>query len=219
MFEYKYPRPAITVDSVVFGIEDHELYVLFIQRKNEPFKGMWAAPGGFINMDETCLEAAKRELEEETGIKNVQLEESHTFSAVNRDPRERIITVTHFGLTNKKDHAVVAADDAQNAKWIKLSNLPTLAADHNDIVSLAYNKLKQKCFLYPIGEGLLSPKFTAEDLIGIYSTILGKPINGENVIKQLEDLEVVFSTENNFFCFNSLKYSQFSEEGFNLKFF
>jgi 8-oxo-dGTP diphosphatase len=145
MYSYKFPRPAITVDSVVFCYDREELKVLLIKRGHEPFKGMWAIPGGFIEMDETCEEAASRELEEETGLKNIKLEQFHVFSAIHRDPRERIITIAHYALIgNLKGASIKGGDDAEEAAWFSISDLPTLAADHHEIISIALQKLNKK---------------------------------------------------------------------------
>jgi 8-oxo-dGTP diphosphatase len=145
MYSYKFPRPAITVDSLVFAYDEGVLKILLIKRGHEPFKGMWATPGGFIEMDETCEEAASRELEEETGLRNIKMEQFHVFSAVDRDPRERIITVAHLALINNiKDQSIKGSDDAEEAAWFKVSALPTLAADHQEIIALGLEKLKEK---------------------------------------------------------------------------
>src|SRR5688572_23340369 len=114
---YKYPRPALTVDCVVFGFDEGELKVLFIQRGLEPFKGEWALPGGFVRRDETLDEAAKRELYEEAGLKNVFMEQLYTFGAIERDPRERVVSVAYFALVKLIDFQAHAATDAADARW------------------------------------------------------------------------------------------------------
>src|SRR5439155_27240403 len=111
-FTYQYPRAALTVDCVVFGFDEGELKVLLIERALEPFKGQWALPGGFVRVDETLDEAARRELEEEAGLKNVFLEQLYTFGAVNRVPRERVVSVAYYALVNLGAHATKAATDA-----------------------------------------------------------------------------------------------------------
>src|ERR671923_966332 len=114
-FSYQYPRAALTVDCVVFGFDEGELKVLLIERGLEPFKGRWALPGGFVRLDETLDEAARRELEEETGLRNIFLEQLYTFGAVDRDPRERVVSVAYYALVNLRDHDVHAASDATAA--------------------------------------------------------------------------------------------------------
>lgn len=129
-FTYKYPRPALTVDAIVFNDNSE---ILLIQRASQPFKDIWAFPGGFVNEDETVETAVYRELEEETGIKEVQLKQFYTYSEPDRDPRHRTVTVAFVGetlITTKPK----ANDDAKNAQWFKLNNLPSLAFDHAQIL-------------------------------------------------------------------------------------
>ena len=134
----------ISVDAVVFAYEDSELYILMIRRKNEPFKNKWALPGGFVEVDETVEEAAKRELKEETGLSLDGLEQIHTFSAIHRDPRKRVISVAHYILIKKVGQTVKAGDDAADAEWFPIHDLPELAFDHDEIVRMAIGKLVQK---------------------------------------------------------------------------
>src|SRR5262245_43311449 len=115
-FTYEYPRPALAVDCVVFGL-DEDLKVLLIQRDLPPFEGRWALPGGFVRMDETVDEAARRELSEETGMGRVYLEQVYTFSDVERDPRERVVSVAYYALVKLLDHRIKAATDARSAAW------------------------------------------------------------------------------------------------------
>src|SRR6516162_5771379 len=127
---YEYPRPALTVDAVVFGLDEEDLKVLLIQRGIEPFQGKWALPGGFVRLDETLEDAARRELEEETGVRQVFLEQLYTFGAVDRDPRERVVSVAYYALVKLSDHRIRGATDAANAKWYPVSKVPKLAFDH-----------------------------------------------------------------------------------------
>src|SRR5438874_3370739 len=124
---YQYPRAALTVDCVVFGFDEGELKVLLIERALEPFKGKWALPGGFVRVDETLDEAARRELEEEAGLKNVFLEQLYTFGALERDPRERVVSVAYYALVNLRDHQVQASTDARDAGWFGVHDVPSLA--------------------------------------------------------------------------------------------
>src|SRR5580700_6769130 len=150
-YTYQYPRAALTVDCVVFGYDEGELKVLLIQRALEPFKGRWALPGGFVRVDETIDDAARRELAEETGLKNVYLEQLYTFGAISRDPRERVVSVAHYALVKLSDHRAKAATDAANAEWFPISKLPKLAFDHADILATAMSRLKGKVRYQPIG--------------------------------------------------------------------
>src|SRR5439155_5728641 len=152
---YKYPRPALTVDCVVFGFGEGELKILLIERGLEPFKGRWALPGGFVRVDETLDEAARRELEEEAGLKNVFLEQLYTFGAVDRDPRERVVSVAYYALVKLSEHEAKAATDAANARWFPISGVPRLAFDHGQILETAVARLKAKVRYQPIGFELL----------------------------------------------------------------
>ncbi len=139
-YTYKYPRPAITVDTVVFKNSGNEPSVLLIERKNPPYQGKWALPGGFVDMDETLEEAVSRELLEETGITGVDLKQMHAFSTVERDPRGRTISVVFWGVVSDNETAR-AGDDAADARWFSINNLPDLAFDHKEIVAMALEKL------------------------------------------------------------------------------
>jgi len=145
MYSYKYPRPALTVDAVVFAEEGDKIMVLLIRRGKEPFKGLWAVPGGFLEVNETCKEGALRELKEETGMTGVELEQFYVFDAIGRDPRERVITVAHMGVTDIGAHNTVkGADDAAEANWFDVEKLPPLAADHELIINTALQFLKEQ---------------------------------------------------------------------------
>lgn len=134
-FTYDYPRPAVCVDCVIFSL--NKSHIVLIQRAQEPFRGYWALPGGFIEMDETLEESAKRELEEETGLKNITLEQFYTCGNPGRDPRGRIISVVFRGVINPNESKIYAGSDAAKAQWFSLEELPTLAFDHAEIIRKA----------------------------------------------------------------------------------
>lgn len=136
MYTYNYPHPAVTADCLVFARTDEGMKLLLIQRKNEPCKGKWAFPGGFMDIDETTMDAARRELKEETGLVVVELHRVGIFDAVDRDPRERIITVAYYTILDKPAE-VSGLDDAAQAKWFSLTELPDLAFDHKEILQEA----------------------------------------------------------------------------------
>jgi 8-oxo-dGTP diphosphatase len=141
-YTYKYARPALTVDCVVFGFDGNEaLNVLLIQRAHEPFEGRWALPGGFAEVGESLENAAARELEEETGLSGVPLEQLHTFGNPDRDPREHVVTVAYLARVNPAAHEVRAASDATKAAWFPLDELPKLAFDHDEIITVAEERL------------------------------------------------------------------------------
>lgn len=138
-YTYDYPRPAVTADCVVFCNDSDGLSVLLIERANEPFKGCWAFPGGFMDMEENAEDCAKRELKEETGMEVQSLEYLGTFSEVNRDPRGRTITIAYYAVVEKSE--VVGADDASQARWFPIDSIPSLAFDHEEILRAALKLL------------------------------------------------------------------------------
>jgi len=134
---YAYPRAALAVDCVVFGLDENDLKVLLIQRSLQPFQHTWALPGGFVRVDETLDEAARRELAEEAGVTDVYLEQLYTFGDLARDPRERVVTVAYYALAKLSDHRIRAATDAMGVGWFALDDLPKLAFDHEEIIAVA----------------------------------------------------------------------------------
>jgi len=182
---YKYPHPAITTDSVVFGFDGKTLHVLLIERGGEPYKGSWAIPGGFIHMDETVEDGAMRELKEETGVDNLYLEQFHVFSAVDRDPRERVITVAFFALVRKSDYHVIGGDDAANAEWFAIDNLPELAFDHREIILMARERLQEKLRTDPLAFKLLDVKFVMSELQNLYEVINDTTYDRRNFTRKM----------------------------------
>jgi 8-oxo-dGTP diphosphatase len=143
-YVYDWPRPMVTVDAVVFAFFKDRAKVLLINRGREPFKGKWALPGGFVGIDEELEDAAARELAEETGLTDVALEQMYTFGRCGRDPRGRQISVVFMGIAEKGTDKIRGGDDAQEAKWFDMENLPSdLAFDHNEIIRMGVKKLKR----------------------------------------------------------------------------
>lgn len=173
-YTYDYPRPSVTVDCVIFGLDDQQvLNVLLIQRQKDPFAGFWALPGGFVDMDEDLEAAALRELAEETGVQDLFIEQLYTFGAPNRDPRGRVISVAYYALVNPEKHPVRAASDARRAEWYPVDQLPPLAFDHHQIFQVALDRLRAKVRYQPIGFELLPEQFTLTQLQQLYENILG----------------------------------------------
>jgi 8-oxo-dGTP diphosphatase len=224
-YTYKYPRPAVTVDCVVFGYDEGELKVLLIERGLEPFKGCWALPGGFVQMDETLDEAARRELAEEAGLKNVFLEQLYTFGALNRDPRERIVSVAYYSLV--KLASTRAATDAADACWFPISKVPKLAFDHAEILEMALARLKGKVRYQPIGFELLPPKFTLSQLQHLYEAVLGTELDKRNFRKKVLGFGLLAPLRETqmagrhrpaqLFQFNADKYEKLKKRGFNFE--
>jgi 8-oxo-dGTP diphosphatase len=140
LYAYPYPRVSVTADAVLFAEKDGQMYVLLIQRGNEPYKGFWAFPGGFLEMDETVARCAERELEEETGIVLTGMQLVGVYSDVERDPRGRVITAAYTAMTAMPE--ATAADDAAAARWWPLNALPAFAFDHAKILADAKKVLK-----------------------------------------------------------------------------
>jgi 8-oxo-dGTP diphosphatase len=184
-FNYKYARPAVTVDCVVFGLDDEDLKVLLIERDREPFAGRWALPGGFVDADETLAQAALRELSEETGVTKVYLEQLYTFGDPGRDPRDRVITVAYYALVRRLDHAPRAASDARSVGWFPASRCPPLAFDHKEIVASARQRLQAKLRYQPVGFELLPRKFTLSQIQRVYEAVLERPLDKRNFRKKL----------------------------------
>jgi 8-oxo-dGTP diphosphatase len=224
---YQYPRAALTVDCVVFGFDEGELKVLLIQRGLEPFKGRWALPGGFVRVDETLDDAARRELAEETGLKNVFLEQLYTFGTVDRDPRERVVSVAYVALVKLSDHRAKAATDAANAEWFPVSKVLKLAFDHSEILATALARLKGKVRYEPIGFELLASKFTLSQLQHIYEAVLETELDKRNFRKKVLSFGLLIALKETqmtgrhrpaqLFRFDADKYEKLKKRGFNFE--
>ena len=224
---YDYPRLALTTDCIIFGFDELELKVLLIERGIEPFKGQWAFPGGFVEMDETTAEGAKRELFEETGLKNVFIEQLFTFSDVHRDPRGRTVSVTYFSLVNLKNHRAVAGDDAAKATWFSVKDIPSLAFDHEEVFKMAMTRLKGKIKYQPIGFELLPEKFTLRDLQHLYEVILEIKLDKRNFRKKIQKMDLLIELDEKqenvahkaakLHKFNKIKYEELCNKGFNFE--
>ena len=164
----------MTTDCVIFGFDGEVLKVLLVERGGEPYKGCWAFPGGFLNMDETTDECAVRELEEETGLKDVFVEQLQAFSDVDRDPRGRTITVAYYALVNPVGMNVAGYDDAADARWFALSDMPSLAFDHEHVLQVALQRLALKVYLQLNGIEKLDEHFKGFDLKRLKDLILDK---------------------------------------------
>lgn len=192
-YTYEYPRPALTVDCVIFGLdESNKLKILLIQRALDPFKGDWALPGGFVDMGEDLESAALRELEEETGVRDVFIEQLFTFGQPDRDPRGRVVSVAYYALVNLAEHPVQASSDADHVEWFEMDQLPQLAFDHDRIVEVAINRLRGKVRYQPIGFELLPEQFTLSQLQKLYEIILGvEQLNKRNFRKRILDMGIL----------------------------
>ncbi|HYJ45141.1 MAG TPA: NUDIX domain-containing protein [Pyrinomonadaceae bacterium] len=192
-FSYEYERPGLTVDCVIFGLdlEEERLKVMLIERELEPFAGMWAVPGGFVRRGETLESAAARELEEETGITDVFLEQLYTFGDPRRDPRGWVVSVAYYALVSPEKHTVHAATDAREARWFPVTSLPRLAFDHAEILRVALARLRGKLSYAPIGFELLPQKFTIKQLQKLYEIVLGAKLDNRNFRKKIFGMDVL----------------------------
>ncbi len=190
----KYKRPSVTADILVFTVQDNELKIALVKRGLWPFEGRWALPGGFVKMKETLENAAKRELREETGVKNVYLEQLYTFGDVKRDPRTRVITVAHFALVPSENIKLSAATDAKEVKWFFVKKLPPLAFDHKKIIQRGLARLRSKIGYTNIVWGLLPKKFRLSQLQNIYEAVLGKKVDKRNFRRKMLALGLLAPT-------------------------
>ena len=182
-YQYKYEHMAVTTDCVIFTYEDWKLKVLLVRRGAEPYKGQWAFPGGFLKMDETAREGALRELREETALEPSAIGQLGVFSDVDRDPRERVITIAWYALV--KPSEVVGGDDAAEAAWFPVDALPPLAFDHREIFETAMEQLRRDIHFQPVGFDLLDEEFTIPDLQRLYEAILGVKFDRRNFQRKL----------------------------------
>ena len=191
--EVRHHYPAIAVDMVILAVDGEELKVLLIQRGGDPYAGRWAIPGGFVDPTESLDEAAARELREETGVEGVYLEQLYTFGRPDRDPRGRVISVTYYALLR---HAppIVGGDDAADARWFPLRELPPLAFDHGAILDYAIDRVRKKVEYTNIVYSFLPDSFTLTELQRVYEIILGRTIDKRNFRKKINSLDLVVPT-------------------------
>lgn len=195
MYTYEYPHPAVSTDVVLFTLQDQQLKVLLIQRANDPYKDRWALPGGFVEIDEDLEPAALRELEEETGVTGVYLEQLYTFGAPGRDPRERVISIAYYALVpiDRLQH-IRAASDASNAAWFACKQLPEPAFDHKQIIELARRRLASKLDYSTIALQFMPARFTLGELQNVYEIILDHELDKRNFRKRILSLGCIEET-------------------------
>lgn len=229
VYTYEYPRPAVTTDCVILGYDVKEgLSVLLIERGIEPYKGRWAFPGGFLTMDETTEAGALRELKEETefDVERGFLEQLGCFSDVDRDPRGRVITIAYYALVQKGD--VKGGDDAKNAQWFPIGEMPQLAFDHEKIFRMAVKRLKEQIHFKPIGFELLPDVFTMSQLQALYEAILEVHFDRRNFANKMLKLGILEETGDRpkdaartvpvHYRLSLDKYKEMKSKGFRLEF-
>lgn len=225
----EYERPGLTVDCVIFGLdlEEERLKVLLIERDLEPFAGMWAIPGGFVRQGETPEAAAMRELQEETGLTDVFLEQLYTFGEPGRDPRGWIVSVAYYALVSPEKHEINATTDARQARWFPVNSLPPLAFDHADILDTALQRIRGKLTYAPIGFELLPQKFTIKQLQKLYQIVLGMKLDNRNFRKKIFSMNVLRELDEmqkgvphraaRLYKFDERKYRQLIKRGLNFE--
>ncbi len=225
-YTYPFPRPSVTTDCVIFGYDGKNLKLLLVERGIPPFKGMWALPGGYLQMDEDAIDGAKRELFEETGLRDAYIEQFRTFSAVDRDPRGRVITIAHLALVRISE--VKGGDDAAKAQWFPLKDVPQLAFDHDMILREAMKALRQKIHFEPVGFELLPAVFTMPQLQHLYESILDVRFDRRNFTSKMLHLGILEDTGDRqagapsrvpaTYRFNKDRYDALKSKGFRLEF-
>jgi 8-oxo-dGTP diphosphatase len=191
----RYERPSVTVDVVIFTLYNRELHVLLVQRRRWPYEGYWALPGGFIEMHESLEQAARRELEEETGVRDVYLEQLYTFGEPGRDPRTRVISVAYFALVRADAHELRVSDETTAVRWFALQTVPSpLAFDHDDILHYALSRLRSKMEYTTLAFQLLPEVFSILELKDIYEQILGEKLDKGNFYRKIKEAGVLEET-------------------------
>lgn len=190
-----YEHPAVTVDIVLFTIMQEDLKVLLVQRNTEPFQGYWSLPGGFVQMDESLEAAALHKLKEKTNVDDVYLEQLYTFGEIERDPRARVITIAYYALVNSEKFTLHPSEAVSDVRWHSMYQLPALAFDHQRIVDLALQRLRNKLGYTTLGLQLLPEKFTLPELCRVYEVILNRQIDKRNFRKKVAFLDILEDTQ------------------------
>lgn len=218
----------IAVDAIVFGYKSSGLYVLLIEQQFGSSEKYWALPGGLVQDNESLKDAVIRELHEETNVQLTFMEQLYTFGDdINRDSRNRVISVAYYALVDASNLEIKANTDAEKVQWYKIDEIPTLAFDHNLILKKGIERLKAKLTYEPIGFDLLSEEFLFSDLENLYCTILEKEIDRRNFRKKILSYGILEQTDNfspikngrpaKLFRFNKLKYNELIENGFHFE--
>lgn len=215
----------VSVDAVVFGYTPVDgLSLLLIRRNIDPFKNQWALPGGLVKDNETLESGVERELKEETGVSISYLEQLYTFGSIDRDPRNRVVSVAYYGLVRPDAFKISADTDASEAKWFNTKKLPGVAFDHATIISTAIARLKAKITYEPVGFELLEKTFPFSALENLYTTLLDRPIDRRNFKKKIMNFGFLIETNQkqklsgagrpgNLFKFDQKKYFESKAKG------
>jgi len=189
---YDFPRPMVAVDIILFAWVDSRLLVLLVKRGAAPFRGYWALPGGFVEENEALEQAARRELEEETSLKGIYLEQLYSFGDPGRDPRGHAVSITHIALVNSAQmRGAAAGSDASALEWFPMKHLPRLAFDHKEILACGLARLRSKLEYTTMGFQFLARRFTLTELQEVYEAVLGRKIDKRNFRKKILSLKIL----------------------------
>ncbi|KGO94402.1 DNA mismatch repair protein MutT [Flavobacterium subsaxonicum WB 4.1-42 = DSM 21790] len=218
-------KVLLAVDCIIFGFDKKNLKILLIKRDFEPEKGHWSLMGGFLKTDENLDEAATRVLNHLTGLDNVYMEQLRSYSALDRDPVERTVSVSYYALINIEEHSTL--NESFSAKWFNIEDKPDLIFDHNLMVKNAMSRLRYRASTKPIGFELLPEKFTMKQLQTLYEAILGETLDKRNFINKINGLDILIKTEEKdmgssrkgsyFYTFDEEKYKVKVSDGFAFK--
>jgi 8-oxo-dGTP diphosphatase len=218
---------SISIDCIIFGFNESELKILLIKRAGEPLKGEWALPGGFVEPNEDLDVAAKRILQELTGLSNIYMNQLHTFGDVERYPIRRVISIAYYALIKINDYNINAAADAKEAIWHPVANAPKLVFDHNKILNAGIEKLKEEVKFHPIGFELLPKKFTLSELQNLYEAILNKTLDKRNFRKKILSMNLLIKLNESqkgvahraarLYKFDKSRYLELKSKGFNFE--
>ncbi|MCG8700355.1 MAG: NUDIX hydrolase [Bacteroidales bacterium] len=217
-YTYDYPRPAVTVDIILFAFTENDLKTLLIKRKEPPFQGHWAYPGGFVDENETAEEAAIRELKEETNLTGIELNQLFANSNLNRDPRGRTVSVVFYGFVPFGGALTLPGDDAEKAQWYAIDKMPKLAFDHKLLHQKSIEKCTDLLRFKVFGKEVLPKQFNLYQLMEVYHKFLSDQNKVQFLTKKLFELKVitVVDDKQSIFSFNESNYQLILENGIHL---
>jgi 8-oxo-dGTP diphosphatase len=224
MFHYNYPRPALAVDCILLGYHNKSLQVLLLKRGAQPYENYWALPGGYLHENESADETAQRILKDKTNLEGVFIEQLHTFSNPKRDPREPVVSIVYYALVNSDQYAPLAGLNTLDAQWFELDQCPELAFDHQLMLQMAVQRLKEKVRYQPIGFELLPKKFVLSQLHQLYEAILQEPIYRSQFVRKILKMDFLIALDEKqirvkhkpaqYYSFDIKRYTELLEKGF-----